>query len=328
MKKAIVIILGISFLGGIIFYVQSHNNKPIYDETVVRRESVTSKINVDAEIAPAVYADISSELPVLVKDVFVEKNDRVTKGQKLLTLDQKSVQAQINNAKLSVERAELTEKKARRHNNWKLLKPEDKKSIKKATEQARQKLNEVYAQASRGNIVSPIDGVVIEQNIKIGEVAQGILMRIINTESLEVNLLIPEVDISKVNKGDKVIITLDAYPNKKIFGTINSIDISSTKKQNNTYFQAKVIVHDWQDIQVLDGMNAEADIIIQQKKNVLVVPRDFAKKDGQGYFVYVNNDIAQKTKLEKKYFKDGLKDDNFIEILSGLKLNDQIFKLK
>lgn len=315
-----VIVVGLVVAGGL-FLVHSKNKPADYEEYEIDRGQVKKVIDVDAQVKPEIYADISSELPVLVKDVFVKENEVVSKGQKLFTLDQKSVNAQIAQARLAVEKAELAEKNKRRH--WDLLKPEEKMEIKKTTEEARQRLNEIYAQASKLTIVSPIDGVVVRKNVNPGEVASGIAMKISNLNSLRVEALIPEVDIGLVQIGSLAEVSLDAYPDKILTGKIISIDSTSTTKENSTYYRAIIKPDDLQGVRFLEGMNAEVDIITDKKENVLRVDRDFAKKDEQGYFVYLLNSGDDK-KPVKKYFQAGLAGEDFVEVKSGLSVGDRV----
>ncbi len=322
MKKIIITIIIIVLIGTAVFFVRSRKSEQLYLESQVVTTDVQKTINVNATMNSDVYADITSELPTLIASVDVSVNDTVEKGQELFRLDKRSIYAQINNAKLAVERAELAEQQARR--KWDTLKPEERESIKKATEQSRQTLNEVYAQAAKTTIVSPIDGIVIEQNVRVGEVAQGIAMRIINPQSLQVEALIPEVDIAKVKKGNKSFIIFDAYPDKVVHGTFVSMNAGSTLNQNNTYFKAIVDIDDKDDVTILDGMNAEVDIEIEKKMNVVVVPRDFAQKDEDGYFVYVLNTNSVKEQFGKKYFEEGIIGNEFVEVISGIAAGEKI----
>jgi HlyD family secretion protein len=325
-KKIIITIVIIVLVVGALFFIKSHKNEQEYTESQVVKTDVHKTINMDATMNPDVYVDITSELPTLISFVGVSINDKVKKGQKLFTLDKKSISAQINNAKLAVERSELAEQQARR--KWDILKPEERESIKKATEQSRQVLNELYAQASKTTIFSPIDGIVIEQNARVGEVAQGDIIKIIDPQSLQVEALIPEVDISKVTKGDKAFIIFDAYPDKVINGTFVSMDSSSTLKQNSTYFKSIIDIDNKNDMTILDGMNASVDIEIEKKADVVAILRDYAKKDDQGYFVYILNVDSNREQFSKKYFKEGIIGNDFVEVVSGLKIGDKIIMPK
>ncbi len=318
-----VIVVGLVLLAGL-FLVRSKNKPVDYKESKVDRGQVEKVIEVDAQVKPEIYADISSELPVLVKDVFVKENEEVVRGQRLFVLDRKSVNAQIAQARLAMEKAELEEKHSRRH--WDLLKPEQKMEVKKTTEQSRQKLNEIYAQASKLTVVSPIDGVVVRKNVNPGEVASGIAMKIVDLDSLRVEALIPEVNVGLVRVGDLTEVTLDAYPDKILTGKIISIDATSTVKQNSTYYKAIVKLENLSGVNFLEGMNADADIIAQNREDVLRVNRDFAKKDDKGYFVYVLNPNDKEP--VKKYFQAGLVGENFVEVESGLSAGERVVLTK
>jgi len=322
-KKIIKALIIVVVLAGIVFFMYNRKKEQPYQEGIVTKGNVHKTINVDATMNPDLYADITSELPTLINSINVSLNDKVEKGDELFKLDKKSISAQIANARLAVERAELAEKKSRR--KWDLLKPEERASIKKATQQSRETLKELYAQVDKTTIVSPIDGIIVEQNARAGEIAQGRIMRIIDPESLQVEALIPEVDIAKVHSGNKVAIIFDAYPSKKISGTFKSMDSSSTLQDKNTYFRAIVGIDNKSDLTILDGMNAEVDIEISKKENVIRVPRNFAKKDKEGYFVYTLN-AAQRGEdfFTKKRFQTGLVGDEFIEVLAGLSINDKV----
>ncbi len=325
-NKIITGIIVIIIVGGV-FFLRSRNVVQSYDEVIVTKGDVQKTININAQMTPEIYADISTELPTLIDSVDVLVNDHVEEGQELFRLDKQSIYAQINNAKLAVERAELAEQQARR--DWDNLKPEERESIKKATEQSRQTLNEVYAQAVKTTIVSPIDGVIIEQNARVGEVAVGVVMKIIDPESLRVEALLPEVDIAKVSKGDKVYIVFDAYPDNVIAGTFASMDTGSTVDQNSTYYKTIIDIDDKESFTILDGMNAEVDIVIEEKNNVTIISRDATQKDDEGYFVYVvSPENNKKNPFVKKYFEAGIIGDTSIEVISGLKNGDKVVKLE
>lgn len=326
-KKIIFTIVGILIVGIIILSWRSRKLDQQYESNVVTLGNVSKTIKVDATLQPNIYVDISTELPTLIDWVGVKINDEVKKGQEVLRLDKKSINAQIRNAQLAVERAELAEKQSRR--KWDDLKPEERESIKKASEQSRQTLNEIYAQASKTSITSSIDGVVTKQNAHVGEVASGVLLRIIDLDSLQVEALIPEVDISKVYVGEKVYIIFDAHPEKEIKGKVELIEMGNINLQGNTYYKAILTMDNVDDdITIFDGMNAEVNIEFANENNILVISRDFATKDDEGYFVYTT-DSSNKNKeiFVKQYFEAGLIGDEKIEVISGLSKDQNIIKL-
>jgi len=90
-KKIIITLVAVVFVGLIIFFMRSNKNEQPYTQSQVVQVDVHKTINVDATMTPTVYADISSELPTLIKSVDVSVNDEVKKGQELFRLDKKSI---------------------------------------------------------------------------------------------------------------------------------------------------------------------------------------------------------------------------------------------
>lgn len=321
MKKSVIFIIIVILVLTVIAFFYSFRQMTApeqhYESAVVAMGDVSKTINVDATLQPDSHVDIATEIPTLIEWVGVEVNDEVEKGDAILRLDKDAVNAQVKNAQLAVERAELAEQQARRQ--WDKMKPEERESIKKATEQSRQILNEVYSQAKKTTITSSIDGIVIKQNARVGEVATGVLVRIIDPESLRVEALIPEVDLSRVKIGSTTRIILDAYPEIQIMGEVEMIEMGNIELQGNTYYKAILIMDSGEDIDFFDGMNAEVDIEFDREEGVLVIPRAFVQKDDQGYFVHII-DTQHKGSGDpvQQYFSAGLIGDENVEVVSGL----------
>ncbi len=313
----IVVIFLIAFFGFKIMKAKkqasTHKN---CDSAIVSKRDIVKTIKVNAKLKSSNYADISTEIPTLVKWVGVEVNDKVKKGDILVRLDKATISAQIRNLKLAVEKAELAEQEGRLKS--KHLSGKQKLSLKKSSQQARERLNEAYAQSSKTIIRAPIDGVVIKKNVNSGEVASGVLIRVIDTNSLQIEALIPEVDMKKVKEGQKVKANFDAYPEIDYEGIIKTIEMGGSELQGNTYYKAIIEITDFKNNVLLEGMNADVIIPYENKKNALSVPRDFAKKDDKGYFIFEKVTTKGEVTFVKKYFKEGLKGDKNLEVLDKL----------
>ncbi len=323
-KILIGVILASAIGIGVMYVVtRAHNADVQYDEHVLQRQDVSKTINVDATVHPDIYRDITPEVPLRIKNVAVAINDVVTEGQVLVRLDRDAINAQIRKAQLAVERTEIAENQGRHKSSR--LNSREILSLKKASEQARQVRNELYAQAKKMAIVAPISGVVTVQNARVGEVATGLMMRIIDPQSLQVEALIPEVDIAKVQEGAPVRITFDAYPDTVVNGTIRTIDIGSVTLQNSTYYKATIAIEYQDNIVVRDGMHADVDIVFAHREQVLAVPRDFAQKDAKGYFVLVRDDDGT---VQRRYFNVGLVGDAFVVARDGLVRGQTILRVR
>ncbi len=327
MKKKIfilaLVIIIIVFVIGAIKYKKDETPPETIKPT---KNNIETTISVNATLKPQIYANISSETPLKISKVNVKVGDEVKKNQILARLDKRSINAQINNAKLAVERAILAEQDARSIKSKKFNTKNQRLSLKKASEQARQKLNELYAFSSKTNLTSPIDGVVTVVNSHVGEIVSGIMIRVIDVDSMKLEAYISEDSIIPLKIGQKATIEFDAIDDKVFNVTIERIDPEATNIQGIVYFKTLFSVEDI-DKSIRSGMTGDIKIITDQKNNALTLPIRFVRNDNSGSYVYTkksqNVDVYDKT-----YIKTGIESDSgLVEILSGITSDTNVFAI-
>jgi multidrug efflux pump subunit AcrA (membrane-fusion protein) len=138
----------------------------------------------------------------------------------------------------------------------------------------------------------------------------------------ELNLNTPEIYINKVVVGDSVEITLDAYKNIPLSGTVDFIDFIDTEVNGVPVYKTDILI-DTLDERIRTGMNAKAKIIAEQKENILAIPAHYILRNDNGeQFVILRRDI---TKSEERIIETGFRgNDGLVEITSGLNLGDII----
>jgi HlyD family secretion protein len=228
------------------------------------------------------------------------------------------------------------------------------KSAEASSTQAKQNLNKTL-------IYSPISGIVSKLNIEKGERVLGTaqmagteLMRISDLNNMETRVDINENDVLRISLGDTAEIEVDAYLNRKFKGVVSEIayasksDFSITTDQvTNFTVKIKLIKESYEDLiqpekghkfPFRPGMSATADIQTNKQENVIAVPiqsvtiRDpkksvlDAKKEGDDSKKVLEEIvfIVENNKAKAVKVKTGLQDDTNIEIISGLKGDEQI----
>ena len=296
--------------------------------TVERGEIVTS-ISVNAALVPERYAHISSESPTLATEVRVKVGDTVAKGETLVNLDRSTLWAQIREAQVGVERAVAEEQGARRKSAR--TSKEQRLALKKASEQARQRLNQLYALSAKNALMAPIDGVVTEVNIREGEIATGTLVRIIDPLSLHIESFISESDIVDLYVGQKAEMTFDAKSREQFPAMISQIYPEATNIQDVIYFRTLFIMLE-DDPSIRPGMSGDIDIITTEKKDVLTIPLRYVRRGDDGTFVSVRSGIDDKGNpvYEKRMITLGIEgdDDGNAEIVDGLSLGEVIYLIR
>lgn len=287
----------------------------------VKKGTVAETVSDSGEVHPVEYADLSFsfELPMIIEWVGVEVGDTVEKDQVLARIDRNRLATQIHTARIDVEKAISAEEQARR--KWDDLKPEERYRIKKDVEQARSRLATAQAQWTKTEIHSPIDGVIARQEARVGEVASGEIIRVIDPGNLRIEALMSESDITHMYVGQDAEITFDAFDDEKFKATITQIDPEAVILQDVTYYR---ILLDLEHIdeRVRSGMSVDVDIVVTQKDNVLIIPLRFARSDDNGAYVYVQ----EGEEFVKKHVELGVEgDDGNVEVISGLQEGQEIF---
>lgn len=236
-----------------------------------------------------------------------------------------SYQNQITSAQNNLEAKQRSLSLAEAQYQLKSAKPRsfDIRSAESRVAQGRANLQSALANLAKYQITSPLEGTVVKVHKKRGEQANpnDQVLTVIGKSKLEIEVDIPEADISDIVVGDLAEITLDAYgQNKKFSGHVTFIEPAETQIQDVVYYRMK-IQFDQNDTTIKSGMTANISIKVEEKKDVLAIPlRGISYRDNQ-YFIKtkVNEEISEKTVTV------GLKGDSgYAEILSGLSEGEQV----
>lgn len=130
-----------------------------------------------------------------------------------------------------------------------------------------------------------------------------------DAENFKIDMQIDENDIIKVKKGQKIIIALDSYKNESFEAIVTKINPYLNEKSKTFTIEGKFTQ---KPTQLYPNLTLEANIIVAQKSNVLVIPRKFLLEGDQ-----VELESGEKVKV-----KTGLKDFEKVEVLSGISAKD------
>jgi len=176
-------------------------------------------------------------------------------------------------------------------------------------------------------IIAPSDGTVVSVNLKKSSVLSAqnysstTAITLVDTNSVRFEGLVDEIDIMKVQPGQKVTIAVDAIPNKVFTGRVKFISPFGTQSGNVIKFDV-IIELDPIDVELRGGLSATADINIYSAKNVLLVPVSAIVNTPEGPVVAV---IDQATgQPEYKPVTLGQQNLEYAEVLSGLKEGDKV----
>src|SRR5579862_5220748 len=293
--------------GGVAYAFLGHHDpaQPEIAQAAVTKGDLTETISATGTINPLRTVQVGSQVSGTVTEIDADYNSIVKKDQVIAKLDPSLLKAQVDVQQAAVERqqTDITNLTVQLHNaDTELSRTQqlfDKNLVSqealdqaKATEssassaldqskkmlvQAIANLNQAKVNLSYCTIRSPIDGVVIQRLVDVGQAVQSsmttpqffVLSSDLNT--LQLIASVDESDIGKIRPRQPVSFTVEAYPQRTFHGSVDSVRLNSVNAQNVVTYQTVVNVPN-PDVALRPGMTASLQIIVDSAENVVRVP--------------------------------------------------------
>ena len=281
-------------------------------------------------------AQVTAKASGVLKKLYVEEGMTVKAGQLLAELDDADALAKAKQAEAQMHKAQATFAHAQAAIPKHLIPEYEYEQDKFDLAAQRAAYQAANIQLSYTRIVAPVDGVIAQRDIKIGNLVQANqnLFRIVGMNPLQAVLNVPERQLGILKAGQAVQLEADALPGKKFAGTILRIapvvdPASGTFRVTCQFRDASAVLR--------PGMFARIDIVYDQRPDALTVPRSaLVEEDGQtSVFVVDKAPPAAKAEAGKtatkaqaaapagfiahrQLVKTGYSDGDKVEIISGL----------
>ena len=180
-------------------------------------------------------------------------------------------------------------------------------------------------------ITAPISGTIIEKDAKVGDAVKtgDTLCIVYDLSYLEMSINVDELQISSISVGQQVQITADAVPDKTYVGTVTRVSMKGASNGGTTTYPVSIRIDDTDGLR--PGMNANAEIVVAEAKNALVVPNAAVVR---GSYVLVTKDSPSAANADTAMeapegfvyvpVKTGVSDDDYTQIVSGIQEGDTI----
>ena len=199
-------------------------------------------------------------------------------------------------------------------------------------EQAQSSLKQLEEQLSYTTITSPMDGVILSRDVELGDAVSSILvmgstatlvMTIGDVRQVYVQGKVDESDIGKVYLGQTARIKVESFKDKTFLGKVTRIAPLGVEKDNVTTFEVRVSI-DNPGGELKANMTANAEILLEEHKNVLTVPEQAVIYDKDRNASVEVPDSNQKKGRRKMDIKAGISNGTKTEVLAGLKPGDTV----
>jgi HlyD family secretion protein len=224
--------------------------------------------------------------------------------------------AQVKSSKANIEAAKSTLQSARSILDASITKRQSAEAQVRSSEarliaanavieQAKGDVSSVQVNLERCIIRSPINGVVINRKVDVGQTvaasftAPSLFILAKNLGQMEVKASVDEADIGKVKQGQKVEFTVDAYPEEQFFGRVFQVRTNAVVEQNVVTYEV-IIRTENKDLKLKPGMTANIDITTEVKENVLRIPNSALRFRPDKVAIFPYPEEMKKEKVGKK----------------------------
>jgi HlyD family secretion protein len=197
--------------------------------------------------------------------------------------------------------------------------------------QARAALDNAEEDLRNSTIISPIDGLVLSRDVNVGDAVSSILilgsqatpiMTLGDVSEVYVQGKVDEADIGKVYMNQPARIVVESFKDKKFEGKVTRISPSGKEKDNVTTFEVRVSITNPGELKA--NMSANAEILLEEKKNVLMAPEAAMIYDKDRKAQVEIPDPKGPNGKRKVDVKLGISNGVKTEILAGLNEKQQV----
>jgi HlyD family secretion protein len=299
------VVLAASGLSANALYSRHADAAPEVLAELVTRGSIVQKVSSSGTLEAVTKVLVGTQISGTVDALYADFNSIVKKGQVIARLDPSLVQAEIDQARAALVRAEaeverlnvsladahLKGTRARELAGRELI-PRSELETAELTEktidaqlrsaraqvtQARASLSQSEVNLSKTVIRSPIDGIVISRDVDVGQTVAASMQAptlyeiAADLSQLQVRASIDESDVGLIKTGQPVTFTVDAYPNEQFTGRVLQVRLNPVVEQNVVTYAA-IISAPNSGLKLRPGMTASVTVETMRRDNVLRVP--------------------------------------------------------
>ena len=335
-------------------YALSRNSKKAdgTKEVEVTTGSIVEKAVAVGQIQPRQKFQVKSKISGIVRRALIQVGDTVKAGDPLFEigpdptpLEVTEVDRRVESAAASFRRAQTDYQRSVDLSRSGVLPKSDVDAKKEAFELASVALNKAQqdreltrrgrlTQSSTESIIrAPAAGTVLTRSVNPGDPIVPLtsyqpgteMATIADMRDLIFKGTVDEIDVGKLSAGMPTRIKVGALPTDIVTGHVSRIAPQAQQKEGATLFDVEVELDPTTKITLRAGYSANADVIIREKKDVLVIPERLVTFEDGGKKATVEL-AGPKTKApaKKVEIKTGISDGLNVEVLSGLKKGDRV----
>ncbi len=289
-----IIIIALLLAAGLLAWRLTTSGSPGADSyrfVAVRRGTVESTVSSTGILQAIRTVKVGTQVSGQVSNIYVDFNDRVAQGQLVARIDPTLLEQEVRSAAAAVERSVAEYEQAWREQtrigglyaSGVVMEKEDSDArYQLAVADASRKSAAIALERAERNLAyteirAPIDGIVIDRNVDVGQTvaaslaAPQLFLIAEDLSRLEILASVDESDIGRIVQGQAVHFTVQAFADRIFAGEVTQVRLQSTVKENVVNYSV-VIATSNPDGALLPGMTATVDFVLDRAADVLLVP--------------------------------------------------------
>jgi HlyD family secretion protein len=307
MKKLLLTLVVLGAIGAAAgaYYMRRTTGEVQVNTLPVTRGEIIDAVGATGTLQAVTTVQVGTQVSGTIQDLYADFNSIVRRGQVVARLDPSLLQAQVEQSRANLIRSEadlernrvaLTDAQQKYDRARELaarnLVPQSELDAAKTTvdsakaalqsseasvSQARASLNQSQVNLEHAVITSPIDGIVIQRSVDVGQTvaasmqAPTLFVIAADLTKMQVNASVDEADVGRIRPGQHVTFRVDAYPAEDFIGTVSQVRLQPVVVQNVTTYGTIIDVPN-DELKLKPGMTANLKIEIAKRSEALRIP--------------------------------------------------------
>lgn len=350
--KIILIIIGVFFIAALIWFGKKNSKSIIQYETEKPfKTTILKKTVATGKVTPLEEIEIKPQITGIIDKILLLEGAKVVKGDLIATVrvvpnEQSLISAKgrVDNIKIILDNAKIALDRNKNLFERGVISKQEFENIELNYNQTMQDLKNAQndyqiiksgssgaAGAANTNIYAQMTGTILEIPVKEGDQviqsnnfnAGTTIASIADMNKMIFEGKVDESEVGKLINGSEIEVSIGAIEGKKFPAKLTFIAPKGTEEAGAVQFKIKADVLLDDSYFIRAGYSANADIVLEKKENVLAIKEALLRFDSKTEEPYVEVKKADGT-FEKRTLKLGTSDGVNVQILKGLKMEDQI----
>lgn len=347
------IVIIVAIFGGVIYflYTKSQKKPDIFETSNPKIENVIKKTVATGSVVPRQEIEIKPQVSGIIDEIYIEAGDIVQKDQVIAKIkiipdmvNLNSAESRVNRAKINFEDAKIDFERQQKLFDKNVISYEEYKNAKVDYDSAKEEVaaaennlelikNGVTKKAKTATntlVRSTINGMVLDVPVEEGNsVIQSntfndgtSIAAVADMKDMIFEGKVDETEVGKIREGMPIELEIGAIEKEKFAANLEYISPKGVEENGAIQFEIKANVQLKNDQFIRAGYSANANIVLERKDSVLVIPEGMLIFEEDT--AYVEIETATPQVFEKRKVETGISDGINIEIVSGLKADDKV----